>query len=56
MKGARTLEKAEVHAILDAARNPRDRALALIGLFCGTRISEALALTFGAFQGETVKI
>ena len=56
MKGARVLDKAEVHAIFDAARNPRDRALALIGLFCGTRISEALSLTFGAFDGDTVKI
>lgn len=56
MKGARTLEKSEIHAIIEAARNPRDRALALVGLYCGTRISEALALTFGDFQGDTVRI
>ena len=56
MKGARILEKSEVHAILDAARNPRDRALALVGCYLGTRISESLSLTFGAFQGDTVKI
>lgn len=56
MKGARILEKSEVHAILDAARNPRDRALALVGCYLGTRISEALALRFGDFDGQVVKI
>ena len=51
MKGCRVLETHEVQALL-AAFAVRDRVLWLTALTFGTRISETLALTFGAVSGR----
>lgn len=50
MKGCRVLDTREVSELL-ATLPVRDRALALTGLTFGTRISEALALTWGDVRG-----
>lgn len=44
MKGARSLTDAEVLAILEALRSPRNRALFVLGLKTGFRISELVSL------------
>ena len=55
MKGCRVLEAHEVQALLRDL-SPRDRLLLLTGLTFGTRISETLALTFGAVAGRYLHI
>ena len=55
MKGCRPLDQNEVARIL-ADLAPRDKLLALTGLYFGTRISETLALTFGAVAGKYIAI
>jgi integrase len=55
MKGCKVLNDSEVKNILDALEI-RDRALVLTGLTFGTRISEALELTFGDIKGTHLAI
>lgn len=55
MKGARPLTESEINEILVAA-NPRDRVMVLTCLYFGTRISEALALTFASVEGKTLHL
>ena len=55
MKGCRVLEAHEVQALLNDLAL-RDRVLVLTGLTFGTRISETLALTFGAVSGRFIHI
>jgi integrase len=55
MKGCRVLESHEVQALLNDL-TLRDRVLVLTGLTFGTRISETLALTFGAVSGRFLHI
>ncbi len=55
MKGCRVLEAHEVQALLNDLAL-RDRGLVLTGLTFGTRISETLALTFGAVVGRFIHI
>ncbi len=55
MKGCRVLEAHEVQALLNDLAL-RDRVLVLTGLTFGTRISETLALTFGAVAGRFIHI
>lgn len=55
MKGCRPLNVDEVSALL-ADLPQRDRVLAMTGLYFGTRISETLALTFGAVAGRYIAI
>ncbi len=47
MKGARPLTDAEVQTVLGGLHATRDRALFLLGLRTGFRISELLSLTLG---------
>lgn len=56
MRGAKVISKGEIKDLLNVARDQRERSLVLIGLYLGTRISETVALTFGDFTGETIKI
>ena len=57
MQGARVIKKKEIQKLLNQAPSLREQVLVKVGLFCGTRISEALALTFGDFEdGEYVTI
>ena len=56
MKGCRVLMDAEVRILLKNLNNVRDRTLFLTCLTFGTRISEALALTFGDVAGSTLYI
>jgi integrase len=51
MKGCRVLEAEEIQGLLEELP-PRDRLLLLTGLTFGTRISEALKLTFGDVAGR----
>jgi integrase len=55
MKGCRPLSKTEVDLLLQD-RPPRDKLLILTGLYFGTRISEALKLTFGDVSGGFISI
>jgi integrase len=55
MKGARTITREEIRIIL-ANAGIVEKGLLLIGTFLGTRISETLALTFGDFSGQTIRI
>ncbi len=55
MKGCRAIEKSEVREILNSL-NARDKALVLTGLTFGTRISEALSLTFGDVKDNLLYI
>jgi len=55
MAGVRRITDDEVRAALDTA-NIVDRAMLLIGLNFGTRISETLSLTFGDLAGSEVEI
>lgn len=53
MKGCRILTDEEIKMVLNELQ-VRDRTLFLTCLTFGTRISEALALTFGDFAGNTL--
>lgn len=53
MKGCRILTDEEIKMVLNELQ-VRDRTLFLTCLTFGTRISEALALTFGDFAGKTL--
>jgi len=55
MRGCRVLEAYEVKSILDSL-NIRDKVLVLTGLTFGTRISEALGLTFGSVKSTHLAI
>ena len=55
MQGARALSEAELNEILSVA-SPRDRVLVLTGINFGTRISEALKLTFADVEGEVLHL
>ena len=55
MKGCKVLNDLEVKNILDACEI-RDKMLLLTGLTFGTRISEALELTFGDVKGTHLAI
>lgn len=55
MKGCRVLTQEEIGALMETL-SLRDQILMLTGLTFGTRISEALALTFDAVQGEYLAI
>lgn len=55
MKGCRVLEEEEIRLVLREL-GVRDRTLFLTCLTFGTRISEALALTFGDVAGATLYI
>lgn len=47
MKGCRALTKEEVEVVTDSFTNIRDRALFVLGIKTGLRISELLSLTVG---------
>jgi len=53
MKGCRVMTDEEIRSMLDKLQI-RDRALFLTCLTFGTRISEALALTFGDVEGSNL--
>jgi integrase len=55
MQGARALDQSEINAMLKIA-NPRDVVLVLTGINYGTRISEALKLTFADVEGEVLHL
>jgi integrase len=55
MQGARALSHDELNEIL-AIASPRDRVLVLTGISFGTRISEALKLTFADVEGEVLHL
>jgi len=55
MKGKRVFTKAEVKMLLDNSE-PREKAIVLLGVTYCTRIGEALALTFGDFDGNLLEI
>lgn len=44
MKGCRALKEVEIRVVLDAFKCPRDRALFILGLRTGFRISELLSI------------
>jgi len=57
MRGARVLKKVEIQRFINQAPSLREQVLVKVGLFCGTRISEALALKFRDFEdGEYITI
>ena len=55
MQGARALDQNEINAMLRRA-SPRDAVLILTSINFGTRISEALNLTFGDVAGEVLHL
>ncbi len=55
MKGCRVMTDEEIRSMLDKLQI-RDRALFLTCLTFGTRISEALALTFGDVEGNNLHL
>lgn len=55
MQGARSLSQTEINAMLKVA-SPRDVVLVLTGINYGTRISEALKLTFADVEGEVLHL
>ena len=55
MAGCRVLTRDEISRVLEAA-DPKTRLLVLTGLTFGTRISEALQMTFGDVGNEWVTI
>ena len=57
MRGARLLKKQEIQKFINQAPSLREQVLVKVGLFCGTRISEALGLKFKDFEdGEYITI
>jgi integrase len=56
MRGCKVLDEKEVRRVLAACQSHRERVLVLVGLYFGPRISEALALDFGDFEGDFIKI
>lgn len=56
MRGAKVLNESEINALLQAARDARERVLVICGLYLGTRVSETANLTFGHFSGEYIRI
>lgn len=54
MQGCRTLTEGEVSDMLVSTKHTRDRLMILTCLYFGTRISEALELTFGSVSGESL--
>ena len=55
MQGARALDQDEINAMLRIA-SPRDALILLTGINFGTRISEALKLTFADVEGEVLHL
>jgi integrase len=55
MQGARALNEKEINEML-AVASARDRALILTSINFGTRISEALKLTFADVEGEVLHL
>lgn len=56
MSGCRALSDSEVQAVLAQLEHPRDRALFILGLRTGFRISELLSLTINdVFDGTQIR-
>lgn len=57
MPDTRTVKKPKIDpkmimALIDNIQHPRDRALLVVGCFCGTRTSENLGLTWKSYAGD----
>ena len=55
MRGAKVLTQEELTTLLSTS-DQRLKVLMLTGLYFGTRVSEALRLKFGDFEGDVVRI